>query len=530
MKIKEIYKDASYEVRLKAPILGIIIIFIAIAVLPMATNLLIWKLYPIATVFLLVALILFYTYFFLLRRKKYEQASQILLYVMMIAVILATQLFVVSTLNAFYVAVLGSLFSSVLVLLFSTNERNVWITNICLVIHCAIVAVRIYLRLQITPDSDVDLVAPAVVLVLILAANTYMYKIVCFLVNDALTKLRITRIHEHKLQGLTIEAKQHLQLAQDMYSKAHGTADSIHTIEDNVNNIADQIETLDTQFSTSKNALDRIAQSMEELNSVAQNQSATTEENSSALKEMVASIKNILLMINNKIETVELLQKKANDGVEIMEETATSFARVIEQIGNINDMMDLISGIATQTNLLAMNASIEAAHAGDSGKGFAVVADEVRKLAESSSKNSDEVAKSLKLLTATIGETKESVSKSGKSFNIIQSNVDTVHIAMEDIGRHIQNLSAGSDKILQTTSSMNDLTEKVQDAVYKTKIDQMNADENLAHLGSFIRSLGQNIDKIQTGSITIRESSEEVSDKCSQINNFVQAFSKKLDN
>jgi len=132
------------------------------------------------------------------------------------------------------------------------------------------------------------------------------------------------------------------------------------------------------------------------------------------------------------------------------------------QSDSVFEANSIIQNIAAQTNLLAMNAAIEAAHAGDKGRGFAVVADEIRKLAEVSNQQSRVISESLQVLKKTIDQAVSIAGKTGSSFDSIISSVKTVTILESEIKHAIEEQSSGSTQILRALTAMNDITRDVQ--------------------------------------------------------------------
>jgi methyl-accepting chemotaxis protein len=118
--------------------------------------------------------------------------------------------------------------------------------------------------------------------------------------------------------------------------------------------------------------------------------------------------------------------------------------------------------IASQTNLLSMNAAIEAAHAGEAGKGFSVVAEEIRKLAESSSAQSKTISAVLKKIKGSIDKVSESTGNTLVRFEVIDSDVKTVSEQEENIRDAMEEQNEGSKNILDAVGNLNEITMKVK--------------------------------------------------------------------
>ena len=151
------------------------------------------------------------------------------------------------------------------------------------------------------------------------------------------------------------------------------------------------------------------------------------------------------------------LQEVANDIQEI--------ARESEGLLAINAVME---NIASQTNLLSMNAAIQAAHAGDAGRGFKVVADEVRKLAVSSSEQSKTIGAVLKKMKSSIDKITESTKNVLNKFEAIDSRIRVVAQQEENIRESMEEQGKGSKQILTAIGAMNDATREVENGVKET--------------------------------------------------------------
>jgi methyl-accepting chemotaxis protein len=177
-------------------------------------------------------------------------------------------------------------------------------------------------------------------------------------------------------------------------------------------------------------------------------------ESSASIEQMLASIRNIEAVTASKKVVSDRLAALAKDGASGMGSTVAEIDEIARSAETIFDLVRMIDDIASRTNLLAMNASIEAAHAGAYGKGFAVVADEIRKLAETTGVNSRNISESLKAIVAKITLTSETTKKTGAAIGEIISGIVDVSDGMNETLTGMRELSLGSERITEALDGL----------------------------------------------------------------------------
>lgn len=223
--------------------------------------------------------------------------------------------------------------------------------------------------------------------------------------------------------------------------------------------ITNEVESIKEQRILSE----EIKKKVDSMNDDLVSQSSAVEEASASIEEINSSVHNISGIIAVKVKQSEALAAKIETGKEAVEKTGDANVKIAQLAGDMTEIIEIINSISSQTNLLAMNAAIEAAHAGDSGKGFAVVADEIRKLAENTGSNSRKISDNLGTITEAIESGKSSSDSSLKAFLNIQDEVKVFVDAFHEINFTISELKMGMQEIAKAQTAINSATEIINE-------------------------------------------------------------------
>jgi methyl-accepting chemotaxis protein len=258
--------------------------------------------------------------------------------------------------------------------------------------------------------------------------------------------------------------------------KVNALTNTGHELSDNMAKTSDAVEQISTKFDGMKGlmvkqdaeadeanaAVGQIQSAISNLTHLIDEQADSVNSSSSAIEEMTANITSVTRTLVENTKNVTILTEASENGktgLQTVAEKIQEIARDSEGLLEINSVMD---NIASQTNLLSMNAAIEAAHAGEAGKGFAVVADEIRKLAESSGEQSKTTANMLKKIKASIDSITKSSNEVLERFEAIDSGVRTVSEHEENIRNAMEEQAVGGRQILDATGRLREITVQVK--------------------------------------------------------------------
>ena len=243
--------------------------------------------------------------------------------------------------------------------------------------------------------------------------------------------------------------------AADTQAAVAGIASGVETVRDRTAAQSSSVE-------ESSGAVQQIARSIESLDELISRQASSMAEASGAIEEMLGNIGSISSSIDTMADRFKDLLRSADDGKRTQETARERIQLIVDRSKSLLEANTVIATIASQTNLLAMNAAIEAAHAGDMGKGFAVVADEIRRLAETSAIQSKAITSDLGAVQAVIESVVVSSNESTESFSTVASRIVGLDSLVHQVDLAMAEQKAGTSKVLEALQSMNEITHQVK--------------------------------------------------------------------
>jgi methyl-accepting chemotaxis protein len=314
----------------------------------------------------------------------------------------------------------------------------------------------------------------------------------------------------HIVSGIQGASRASVSVENELTGRAGEGARVLDSISERTGLISGSIARLDEDLRESSESVAGILHGIRELNDQIDEQTSAVTESSASVEEMTAALDNVAGITRQKTGSTRSLIQTAEAGGEKLSRTVAAISDIHANVDDIAELIDVIGNIASQTNLLSMNAAIEAAHAGDSGRGFAVVADEIRKLAEHAARNSSDITRIIKALVERIENAAALSSETRDAFTEINTEVHQVARSFDEISASTDQLSAGAQEILHAMSLLNELSIRVKEGSGNTIDRSRKVEESIRHVSEISALVRDDIGRIDADSKQSASSMQEI--------------------
>ena len=302
------------------------------------------------------------------------------------------------------------------------------------------------------------------------------------------------------------------EIGNELASNMTETASAIHQISANIEGVKQQAMTQAASVTETAATIEEIVRTIKQLNASIETQAASVAQSSASVEQMVANIASITKTLENTDGTIKKLASATGDGKETVVTANTVTQKIAEESGSLLEASSVIQHIASQTNLLAMNAAIEAAHAGEAGKGFAVVADEIRKLAEDSATQGKAITATLKILSGEIETLSNSSRTAEEKFNTIFNLSEQVKSMSDRLTEAMREQENGSREVLTAIKNINMVTVEVSEGSAEMLKGGEGVAGEMQKLNNLTRIITDSMNEMAAGAVQINNAVQEVNE------------------
>ncbi|MGP1586824.1 MAG: methyl-accepting chemotaxis protein [Treponemataceae bacterium] len=290
------------------------------------------------------------------------------------------------------------------------------------------------------------------------------------------------------------------------------TASTVQQISSNIEEVKQKAEIQAESINKTAFAIEEILNTIKKLSNSIDIQAGSVSQSSSSVEEMVANIDSIGNTLAKTYEVIKDLAIATGDGKNTIITSNNVTQKIAEESGSLLEASTVIQNIASQTNLLAMNAAIEAAHAGESGKGFAVVADEIRKLAEDSAAQGKTITTTLKNLSGEIQSLSASSKTVEEKFNVIFNIAEEVKNMSNELTSAMREQEIGSKEVLNAIRNINTVTGEVKTGSEEMLRGGESVSEEMRKLDGLTKIITDSMNEMAAGAIQINNAVQEVNE------------------
>jgi methyl-accepting chemotaxis protein len=486
------FQNASYEIIKKSSMLLLfILILVAIAIPYSIVAFFIYS--PVMGALAFIGMIVTSSSLFFLRKGNYLVASNITIFCSWMILTLLALFPIIEQGRPLSILTRNTVIILLAVILFSQNKLPI------LIYFTINFVLLLVLAFGIIPSSAINnesfaikhLVGDIALIGLGIGFSLLIFHVKQNSLLKALQELKQNKDSYKRLENIFHSSQKGLEVGKTLTTSSENTLKTIEKIENYLLEIKNDVLQYGKEIDGTLSITNTMVQHSKHVKKAYDEQEMVVNETTANIEDMIEAISSTTRLANEKQNTINLLIDTIQKGKNEINNSVNSIENVNKSAKDIANIITLIGNIANRTNVLAINAAIEASHAGDAGKGFSVVANEIRKLADQTNQNASAIGEFISKTTADINIADDMSKKVSSYFKDIHDEIIEITGAMSQVISNMDNISQKTNNILSSVNELRIIANVVKQSIKEMDqlVDENNSSvENISKLSKYIQN------------------------------------------